>query len=116
MTAVHPVHPCTRIPVCSREERQLTDQPLVARLEALLSDHFEIDPEALRPDATFRDLAIDSLAMAEILAILDDEDGITLPASLPGLGADTTLADGFRIIAEAAAEARAQEETAGAVR
>ncbi|MGW0605523.1 acyl carrier protein [Streptomyces sp. NPDC002644] len=92
----------------------MTDQPLVARLEALLRDHFEIDPEALRPDATFGELQIDSLAMAEILAILEDEDGISLPPTLPGLGADTSLADGFRIIAEAAAEQ--QGETAGAGR
>ncbi|MET8574981.1 acyl carrier protein [Streptomyces sp. NPDC005012] len=91
----------------------MTDQPLVARLEALLRDHFEIDPEALRPDATFGELQIDSLAMAELLAILEDEDGITLPPALPGLGADTTLADGFRIIAEAAEQ---QGETAGAAR
>ncbi|NYV75896.1 acyl carrier protein [Streptomyces sp. UH6] len=92
----------------------MTDQPLVARLEALLRDHFEIAPEAVRPEATFRELEIDSLAMAEILAILEDEDGISLPPTLPGLGGDTTLADGFRIIAEAAAQP--QGETAGAAR
>jgi acyl carrier protein len=80
----------------------LTDLPLVARLETMLRDHFEIAPEALRPDATFRELEIDSLAMAEILAIVEDEDGVSLPHDLPGLGADTTLADGLRIIAEAA--------------
>lgn len=80
----------------------MTDLPLVARLETMLRDHFEIAPEALRPDATFRELEIDSLAMAEILAIVEDEDGVSLPHDLPGLGADTTLADGLRIIAEAA--------------
>jgi acyl carrier protein len=87
----------------------LTDQPLVARLESLLRDHFEIAPEALCPDATFRELEIDSLAMAEMLAIIEDEDGVSLPPNLPGLDGDTTLADGLRIIAEAAEAAEAAQ-------
>jgi acyl carrier protein len=84
----------------------LSDLPLAERLEELLRDHFEIEPEALRPEATFAELEMDSLAMVEVLAILEDEEDVRLPDGVNGLSPRTTLAEGFRLISEAVAEVR----------
>lgn len=100
-----PAHDTPHRPVRPHEkERQLSDLPLAERLEALLRDHFEIEPERLRPEATFAELEMDSLAMVEVLAILEDEEDVRLPDGVNGLTPRTTLAEGFRLIEEAVAE------------
>ncbi|MFI8967019.1 acyl carrier protein [Streptomyces sp. NPDC053493] len=72
-------------------------EPLAAYLEAMLRDHFEVNAEALHPDATFEELELDSLAMAEILAIIEDERGLRISHDL-GLTSETTLRQAVQLI------------------
>ncbi|MWA08178.1 acyl carrier protein [Streptomyces sp. BA2] len=85
----------------------MASQPLEDRIVTMLREHFEIEEDLVRPEATFAELDMDSLAMAEMLAILEDEEGVPMPASIPGIGAQTTLAEGAPILAQLLADARA---------
>lgn len=50
------------------------------RLRALLVRDFDLQPEAVQPEATLESLEIDSLRMIEILFCVEDEFKIAVPA------------------------------------
>ncbi|MYR41101.1 acyl carrier protein [Streptomyces sp. SID5910] len=81
----------------------MNTSPLQERLTGLLCDYFEVDPQAMDPDATLQDLGIDSLSLAELFVVLEEEDGIKLFEASSGLSTQTTLAEALRFIEEQAA-------------
>ncbi|GGM16749.1 hypothetical protein GCM10010129_71180 [Streptomyces fumigatiscleroticus] len=85
---------------------QSQSQSLEDRLTALLRDHFEVEEERILPEATFEDLELDSLAMMELLVVIEDEEGVRMPEDIPGIRPQTTLAETARIIARILAEHR----------
>ncbi|QGV76869.1 acyl carrier protein [Streptomyces ficellus] len=90
----------------------MNPSPMQERLTGLLRDHFEVDPGALRPEASLQDLGMDSLGLVELLVILEEEDGIELLEQPAGLTAETTLAEAVRILEEHAAIGKRQGEGA----
>ena len=47
-------------------------------INGFLIDEFEIDEDAIHPDATWRDIGIDSLDFVDIVVIIDKEFGVKL--------------------------------------
>ena len=45
----------------------------------LLSEKYDIDPEAISPEATLTELGLDSLTVVELLFDVEDEFGIEVP-------------------------------------
>jgi acyl carrier protein len=87
---------------------------LMARL---LTDHFGVPEEDVRPDATFEQIEIDSLARVELVSMLEDELRVILPDEY----AEATLGEAAAYLerlsgrlddaeAEAAAKAAAMAE------
>jgi acyl carrier protein len=68
------------------------------RLRAILVKEYKLDPQLLTLDARLDAFGIDSLGLAELLFIVEDEFKITLPAelvSLTTLGAVVDYIDGL---------------------
>ena len=54
----------------------MTKQEIATKINELLVEEFEINPEALTPDASLKnDLEIDSLDFVDIVVIIDREVG-----------------------------------------
>ena len=49
-------------------------------VQAILNANFGLAPEVLQPEAKLEDLAIDSLAVVEVLFAIEDEFKITVPS------------------------------------
>lgn len=50
-------------------------------LREILHANFDIEPERLQPDTPLEDLAIDSLAVIEVLFAVEEKFGITVPSA-----------------------------------
>ena len=48
-------------------------------IQALLATNFDLAPDAVQPDARLEDLAIDSLAVVEVLFAVEDAFKVTVP-------------------------------------
>ena len=53
-------------------------------IREILQANFELAPDALQPEAKLSDLAIDSLAVIEVLFAVEDRFRITVPPSPAG--------------------------------
>lgn len=60
-------------------------------LSELVAYHFDIEADRLRPDTTFDELGMDSLALMELVVVLESETGIQIPDDLAELGPTATL-------------------------
>ena len=49
-------------------------------LQAILKANFHLSPEVLQPDVRLEDLAIDSLAVVEVLFAVEDEFKVKVPS------------------------------------
>jgi acyl carrier protein len=84
----------------STPERHIHDasaerEEILARLQDLLKDILKLEStESLIPSARFReDLNMDSLAMVDIILMLEDGFGLKLPSDMNVLGAIQTVGD-----------------------
>ena len=50
-----------------------------AYLQEVLTEKYDIKPEAIRPEATLEELGLDSLSVAELLFDVGDKFGIDVP-------------------------------------
>ena len=58
----------------------MNDDDIVTMVNAALADEFELEPEALVPEARIReDLGLDSLDIVDMVMTLEDEFGIEVP-------------------------------------
>lgn len=48
-------------------------------LQEVLTDKYDIKPEAIRPEATLEELGLDSLSVAELLFDVGEKFGIDVP-------------------------------------
>lgn len=60
-------------------------------LSELVAYHFDIDADRLRPETTFDELGMDSLALMELVVVLENETGIQIPDDLAEIGPAATL-------------------------
>ncbi|MEU2060310.1 acyl carrier protein [Streptomyces sp. NPDC013455] len=57
----------------------MADQLFVDTLIRLIVRHFEMDPAHLSADSDLRELGLDSIALAELLVVVEEETGIDVP-------------------------------------
>ena len=63
-------------------------------VQSLLKANFDLAPETLQPEAKLADLAIDSLAVIEVLFAVEDAFKVTVPAEPAALQVQmTTVGD-----------------------
>ncbi|MEU6594579.1 acyl carrier protein [Streptomyces sp. NPDC046881] len=71
----------------------MADQLIVDTLVRLIVRHFEMDPAQLSADSNLQHLGLDSIALAELLVVVEEETGIDVPLtdeSMP-TGPEVTL-------------------------
>ena len=68
-----------------------------AFLAELLSEKYDVDPEAIRPEATLTELGLDSRTVVELLFDVEDEFGIKIPQES---GTFQTLAEAAALVGE----------------
>ncbi len=71
----------------------MTDQEIVDRANAALAEEFELDVEAMRPEAVFKDdLGLDSLDAVDMVVVLEQTFGIKIGKD-PAIAAIRTVGD-----------------------
>ncbi|MFI6515705.1 acyl carrier protein [Spirillospora sp. NPDC050679] len=58
--------------------RNFTSEEFRARVVALIGERFALPPERIRPETRFADLDLDSLALAELADVLEEEFGLAV--------------------------------------
>lgn len=71
---------------------------LEERLMSALAEQLEKDTALLRPDLTFRELEVDSLALIELIVTIESELDVDLLSDLDGIDQDSTLGEAAKII------------------
>jgi acyl carrier protein len=66
------------------------------RVKELLVDKFGVPAEDVRPDATFEELDVDSLDLAELSQIIEDEFGVQLKGD--DVGKIKTVGDAIDLV------------------
>ncbi|MDQ8706972.1 acyl carrier protein [Streptomyces sp. LHD-70] len=87
-------------------------EPVYDVMARLLTGHFGVPEEQIRPDATFESLEFDSLARLELATLLEDDLGVGLPEDRP----DMTLAEAAEHLTIAVGAEKATEALRKAVR
>ncbi|MEU1012512.1 acyl carrier protein [Streptomyces sp. NPDC005890] len=57
----------------------MADQLIVDTLVRLIVRHFDMDPAQLSADSNLQHLGLDSIALAELLVVVEEETGIDVP-------------------------------------
>ena len=70
---------------------------VLERLSALLISRFGVSEDELRPDVTFAELDLDSLALVEFVMVVEKEFGV--PVGEDDLTPQATVTDAIRLIA-----------------
>jgi acyl carrier protein len=74
----------------------------------LLQNHFDMPADTLRPEATLEELGWDSLAMVELVVIMEERTGLALQERLEGqVTLQTTVGLAGKTVSAAITEARA---------
>lgn len=69
---------------------------VLERLAALLISRFGVSEDELRPDVTFAELDLDSLALVEFVMVVEKEFGV--PVGEDDLTPQATVTDAIRLI------------------
>ncbi|MFF8841847.1 acyl carrier protein [Streptomyces sp. NPDC015127] len=77
-------------------------------LTTYLVEHFGRDPQIVTADSRLEDLGLDSLAVLELLTILEDEHDIPMPEDNGSLKGSSTLGDVAALIDLQAASVSAE--------
>ncbi|MFF8730651.1 acyl carrier protein [Streptomyces sp. NPDC015171] len=76
--------------MASRIVEEFTEE----RLKDLLRSHFQIDPTKVDESVRFSDLELDSIAVMELIVVIEEQTGIDVQESLlEQMTLDTTLAE-----------------------
>ncbi|AMD92740.1 acyl carrier protein [Desulfomicrobium orale] len=71
----------------------MTNEEVIARTNAAIATEFELDPSALKPEASFKDdLGLDSLDAVDMVIVLEQEFGVKIGKD-PRIAAIRNLAD-----------------------
>ncbi|MFJ7209947.1 phosphopantetheine-binding protein [Streptomyces sp. NPDC098789] len=78
-----------------------------AMLAQLLTEHFQIEAERVRPEATLTELELDSIAVLELVVVIEETTGVELHEEGLSLGPESTLAEAGQALVQAVAAGRA---------
>ena len=85
-------------------------------IQAIMKANFDLSPGILHPEAKLEDLAIDSLAVIEVLFIVEDEFKIKVPPDPTTLqGEIKTIGDLVAYVDKLVAEQHSAHENGGIV-
>ncbi|MEV0439812.1 phosphopantetheine-binding protein [Streptomyces spectabilis] len=90
----------------------MTMEPVYDVMARLLTEHFGVPEDQIRPDATFEALEFDSLSRLELGMVLADTFGVSLPEDR----VDMTLAEAAEYLTAAVGAAEAAERLQKSVR
>ncbi|MFW3470094.1 acyl carrier protein [Streptomyces microflavus] len=76
-----------------------------AALADLVHEYFQVPRDQLHAAATLDELGLDSLAMMELMVVLEERSGMELLDQLKDLSLGSTLRDAAQVIKEAAGKA-----------
>ncbi|MCF3178666.1 acyl carrier protein [Streptomyces polychromogenes] len=72
---------------------QIVEEFTEERLKELLQSHFQVDPTKLDGSVRFSDLELDSIAVMELVVVIEEQTGVDVQESLlEQMTLDTTLA------------------------
>ncbi|MEU2717010.1 acyl carrier protein [Streptomyces sp. NPDC007205] len=73
----------------------MAEQLFVDVIIRLIVRHFEMDPGQLTADSKLRQLGLDSIALAELLVVVEEETGIDVPLTDEAMpaGPEVTVAE-----------------------
>ena len=57
----------------------MTVQEVEDTVRTMLIEEFKVDPEAIRPDVTFKKMGLDSLDLVSVAMTLEDRLGVEIP-------------------------------------
>ncbi|MET9730921.1 acyl carrier protein [Streptomyces sp. NPDC006458] len=78
---------------------QVIEEFTEERLKALLQSHFQIDPTKLDGSARFSELELDSIAVMELIVVIEEQTGVDVQESLlEQMNLDTTLAQAVQAV------------------
>lgn len=84
----------------------MTNQDIIARVNAIMSEGFEIPADQLKPEATlFDDLGLDSLDAVDMLVSLEDNVGIRVDSEQ--LKTVRTMQDIYNLVGNLVAKSEA---------
>ncbi|MFI9201239.1 acyl carrier protein [Streptomyces sp. NPDC053048] len=86
-------------------------EPVYDLMARLLTEYFGVPEEQLTPDATFEELAIDSLAKVEMVTVLEDRLKVTLDEDPQGATLGEVAAHIEQLMAMGAIGAQPRGET-----
>ncbi|KOT52240.1 MULTISPECIES: acyl carrier protein [Streptomyces] len=76
--------------------------PVYEAVKSVLISHFNIPEDTIRPEATLEDIGLDSLAVVELLCVLQDELGLRVPTGDDALKSlQVTLAQAAAVLDQA---------------
>ncbi|CAM5359304.1 hypothetical protein SAVIM338S_01339 [Streptomyces avidinii] len=80
---------------------QVIEEFTEARLKDLLRSYFQIDPTKLDGSARFSELDLDSIAVMELIVVIEEQTGVDVQESLlEQLTLDTTLAQAAEAVSQ----------------
>ncbi|MGW7440858.1 acyl carrier protein [Streptomyces sp. NPDC054849] len=82
-----------------------------SRIFSLISEQAGVPINRLRPENTFAELGLDSIALIELMVTLENAEGVQLPDELFGVTPSTSLAQASRTITDALKAASPQPTT-----
>ena len=59
----------------------MTGEQIQDEVRAMLVEEFKVDPEAIKPEATFKKMGLDSLDLVSLAMSLEDRLGVEIPDS-----------------------------------
>jgi acyl carrier protein len=60
-------------------EKIMTDAEIIARINQVLAEEFELEPETMQPEAgIFTDLGLDSLDIVDMVVVLENAMGVKI--------------------------------------
>lgn len=63
----------------------MANQELIEKINTVLSEEFEVDIEAITPDANIKStLELDSLAIVDLVGLVENEFGVKIPSAEVG--------------------------------
>ncbi|WP_019544469.1 acyl carrier protein [Streptomyces sulphureus] len=83
------------------------------RMIRLLAEQLGVDAEELRPEQTFRELGVDSLALVELVVAVENDLDLGFPAELDGVSRESTLGEACSVLEALAVPGRTPAGPAG---
>ena len=83
------------------------------RLLQLLAEQLDVETEELRPEQTFRELGVDSLALVELVVAVENDLDLEFPAELDGVSRESTLGEACSVLQGLAVPGRTPAGPAG---